>query len=352
MKCRFKYLFALLFIPVLFGCNDIYDDMYNDMKVSLTDHELHVSTYTHEYSMYIHIDTYGTQTNWKISGVPNWIKLSSTSGTRSETVTLQISPSITNQERHATLTVTSSDMPGSFEILVKQQWAHINGSGKGTIDYPYDCIAANSYVSCLYPNVESEDDIFIRGHVYQIEQQYDEKSGIASFIISNDIDGSNQFRVSGALYLGNQKYSSNKRNLLIGDYVVICGKVINKNGTYQTVENKTYLYSLNETTDANDASVVLDNIKSISYVLENGVYGGRYRIQGVCTSITDSYYGNFCLQDDTGKIYIYGSSFSYYPNQFLNNNIHEGDVLIIEAELLDRDNLVMRNADILDIQRK
>ena len=42
MKCRFKYLFALLFIPVLFGCNDIYDDMYNDMKVSLTDHELYV----------------------------------------------------------------------------------------------------------------------------------------------------------------------------------------------------------------------------------------------------------------------------------------------------------------------
>ncbi|MDY3846869.1 MAG: BACON domain-containing protein [Prevotella sp.] len=263
MKCRFKYLFALLFIPVLFGCNDIYDDMYNDMKVSLTDHELYVNTSYYWDSIdlpanryefnsndnYIQIDTYGTQTNWKISGVPNWIKLSSTSGTYSEKVTLQISSNISNQERHATLTVTSSDMPGSFEILVTQQRAYINGSGEGTIDYPYDCYAANSYASYLDPNVESEDDIFIRGYVYQIEQQYDEKSGIASFIIADDIYGSNQFSVDGALYLGNKKFASGDTEIKEGDEVVIYGKVINYMGyNPQTAKGKAYLYYLNGST--------------------------------------------------------------------------------------------------------
>ena len=356
MKFRIKYILVALFATVLFGCADEYDGTGVDSKVSLDDHCLYVhGSYgwnridiSSNNDSYIEINTNGTKTNWKISGAPDWLKLSSTSGSFSEKVTLQAKVNLSNNTRTATLTVTSSDMPGSFEIEVNQEHTYINGSGNGTFDSPFDCEAANNYIGYLGINEESESEIYIRGYVNSIKQEYDEKSGCAIFSISNDQWGSyNNLLVSSALYLGNQKFTSNKRNILIGDEVVVCGKVINNNGTCQTVENKCYLYSLNGITDANDTNVVLDNIQSISNVVENGVHGNRYRIKGYFIS---SYvnYGIYYLQDDRNSIYI--SSNNYY--QFEYNNINEGDILIIEGELYLYDSEPkLINAQILDIER-
>lgn len=356
MKFRIKYILVALFATVLFGCADEYDGTGVDSKVSLDDHCLYVyCSYgwnridiSSNNDSYIEINTNGTKTNWKISGAPDWLKLSSTSGSFSEKVTLQAKVNLSNNTRTATLTVTSSDMPGSFEIEVNQEHTYINGSGNGTFSDPFDCEAANNYIGYLGLNEESESEIYIRGYVNSIKQEYDEKSGCAIFSISNDQWGSyNNLLVSSALYLGNQKFTSNKRNILIGDEVVVCGKVINNNGTCQTVENKCYLYSLNGITDANDTNVVLDNIQSISNVVENGVHGNRYRIKGYFIS---SYvnYGIYYLQDDRNSIYI--SSNNYY--QFEYNNINEGDILIIEGELYLYDSEPkLINAQILDIER-
>ena len=362
MKFRIKYILVALFATVLFGCADEYDGTGVDSKVSLDDHCLYVycsdgwnrinisSFSSNDY--YIEINTNGTKTNWNISGAPDWLKLSSTSGSLSEKVTLQAKANFSNVFRTATLTVSSSDMPGSFEIEVNQERANIYGSGNGTFNDPFDCEAANNYIGYLGLNEESESEIYIRGYVNSIKQEYDEKSGCAIFSISNDQWYSyNSLLVSSALYLGNQKFTSNKRNILIGDEVVVCGKVINNNGTCQTVENKCYLYSLNGITDANDTNVVLDNIQSISNVVENGVHGNRYRIKGSCTSISDSYYGNYYLQDGSNSIYIYGS-YSSSNYQFQYNNINEGDILIIEGELYSYDSRPkLINVQILDIER-
>ena len=269
MKFRIKYILVALFATVLFGCADEYDGTGVDSKVSLDDHCLYVycsdgwnrinisSFSSNDY--YIEINTNGTKTNWKISGAPDWLKLSSTSGSFSEKVTLQAKVNLSNNTRTATLTVTSSDMPGSFEIEVNQERANIYGSGNGTFNDPFDCETANNYIGYLGLNEESESEIYIRGYVNSIKQEYDEKSGCAIFSISNDQWYSyNSLLVSSALYLGNQKFTSNKRNILIGDEVVVCGKVINNNGTCQTVENKCYLYSLNGITDANDTRLDIE----------------------------------------------------------------------------------------------
>ena len=267
MKIRIKYILVALFATVLFGCVDEYDGTGVGSKVSLDDHCLYVhSSYgwnridiSSSNDSYIEINTNGTKTNWKISGAPDWLKLSSTSGSFSEKVTLQAKVNLSNNTRTATLTVASSDMPGSFEIEVEQKPAKIYGSGNGTFNSPFDCEQANSYIGYLGINEESESEIYIRGYVNSIKQEYDEKSGCAIFSISNDQWYSyNSLLVSSALYLGNQKFTSNKRNILIGDEVVVCGKVINNNGTCQTVENKCYLYSLNGITDANDTRLDIE----------------------------------------------------------------------------------------------
>ena len=360
MKFRIKYILLLVFTAVLFGCEDEYDGTGVDSKVSLDDHCLYVYcsdgwnsidiSSNRDNNYYIEINTNGTKTNWKIAGAPDWLKLSSTTGNYSEKVTLQVSPNFTFNTRTATLTVTSTDMPGSFEISVSQERTYLNGSGEGTVNYPFDCEAAYNYIGYLVNNVESESDIYIRGYVNSIKQEYNEKNGCATFSISQDQWGSyNEILVSSALYLGNQKYSSNKRNVLIGDEVVICGKVINKNGTRQTVDNNAYLYSVIGSTDANDA-VVTDNIQPISYVLENGVHGNIYRIKGTCTSISNAWSGDYYLTEDASGIFIYGSY--YGDQQFQYNNIKEGDTLIIEGELyIYYSEPELIKTQILDIQR-
>ena len=193
--------------------------------------------------------------------------------------------------------------------------------------------------------MESESDIYIRGYVNSIKQEYNEKNGCATFSISQDQWNSyNEILVSSALYLGNQKYSSNKRNVLIGDEVVICGKVINKNGTRQTVDNKAYLYSVNGLTN--------EEIQSISYVLEYGLIGSKYRIKGICTSILNTKYGNYYLIDDTGEIYIYGTVDRSGNNCFETLGISEGDTLTIEGPLDEHIGVPqIKNGVVIDIQK-
>ena len=355
MKFRIKYILLLVFTAVLFGCEDEYDGTGVDSKVSLDDHCLYVycsdgwnsidiSSYR-DNNYYIQINTNGTKTNWKIAGAPDWLKLSSTTGNYSEKVTLQVSPNFTFNTRTATLTVTSTDMPGSFEISVRQERTYLNGSGEGTVNYPFDCEAAYNYIGYLVNNVESESDIYIRGYLNSIKQEYNEKNGCATFSISQDQWNSyNEILVSSALYLGNQKYSSNKRNVLIGDEVVICGKVINKNGTRQTVDNKAYLYSVNGLTN--------EEIQSISYVLEYGLIGSKYRIKGICTSILNTKYGNYYLIDDTGEIYIYGTVDRSGNNCFETLGISEGDTLTIEGPLDEYNGVPqIKNGVVIDIQK-
>lgn len=353
MKSKIHYILLVALLAIVFGCKD---DPDYEMIYSSTKHRLYILDSflrlpSRGGNFYIDIDTHDTKTNWNISGAQDWIKLSSTSGNNTETVTLQVSPNLTTQERSATFEITSSDMPGSCEIEVHQEQIYLNGAGNGKSDDPFDCKAASHYFGDLGINEESDSEIYIIGYVNWIKQGYDEKSGCATFSISQKQWNSDyEILVSDAQYLGNQKYISNRRNILIGDLVVICGKVINRNGTYQTVENKSYMYALNGATDANDAAVVIDKIQPISYVLENGVYGNKYRIKG--TLISNYTNGYYRLQEDANAISIdctYG--YDHY-NQLQYNNITEGDTLIIEGELSSSYYpLKLINAQILDIQR-
>ena len=200
-------------------------------------------------------------------------------------------------------------------------------------------------MSLLGADVESENDIFIKGYITSISEEYSTTYGNASFIISDDMNGSNSFKVWRALHLGNQKYTTGKRQIQIGDEVVICGKVVNYYGnTPETVGNKAYLYSINGLTN--------DEIQSISYVIENGVMGSKYIIKGICTSILNTKYGNYYLIDDTGEIYIYGTVDNSGIYCFETLGISEGDTLTIEGPLSDYMGVPqIKNGVVIDIQK-
>lgn len=118
-------------------------------------------------------------------------------------------------------------------------------TGDGTKEHPYNSVAANKYTSSLASGAESDKDIYIKGKVVSVKEQYGSTQfGNATFYISDDGKADNQFYVFRALYLNNEKYASGA-TLNPGDEVVVCGKVTNYMGnTPETVQGKAYLVSL------------------------------------------------------------------------------------------------------------
>ena len=93
----------------------------------------------------------------------------------------------------------------------------LQGSGSGTLLDPYDCIAAINYCKLLGADTESTENIYIKGKIVSIEEEYSTQYGNGSFTISNDGSNSNTFKVWRALYLGNKKYTSDKTQIKVGD---------------------------------------------------------------------------------------------------------------------------------------
>lgn len=125
--------------------------------------------------------------------------------------------------------------------------------GSGTLADPYNAQAAINYAKSLAADTESETEIYIKGKVSTIKNNYvADDYGNATFYISDDGTTTNEFYCFRTLYLGNAKYTSGAL-LNVGDEVIICGKVVNyKGNTPETVSNKSYLYSLNGSTEPGD----------------------------------------------------------------------------------------------------
>ena len=126
-----------------------------------------------------------------------------------------------------------------------------DAKGDGTLENPFNSIAAIAYAKEV-GDTESPKDVYIKGKVASITEQYSTQYGNASFTISDDGSTNGAFTVYRALYLGNKKYVSGDL-LKEGDEVIVYGKVTNfKGNTPETVQGKAYLYSLNGVTDDNN----------------------------------------------------------------------------------------------------
>ena len=83
----------------------------------------------------------------------------------------------------------------------------IDPTGTGTQDDPFNVIAAINYAQQLELGEESDKDIYIKGVVVSIAENYTLLYGNARFYISNDGTAKNQLLIYRALYLGNRKYT-------------------------------------------------------------------------------------------------------------------------------------------------
>ena len=262
------------------------------------------------------------------------------------------------ENQYAQAGVNCSGALGTFEIEGVETGGDGTPSGDGTLNNPFNCAGANEYTSGLAADTESPNDVYIKGKVVSIKEEFG-SYGNASFYISDDGTANNQFYVFRCLYLGNKKWTSGDTQIKVGDEVVICGKVVNyKGNTPETVTNKAYIYSLNGTggstgggeTGGGEASGngTIDNpynaaaITSLASGLASGAESSEVYFKGKVSSIKFAYEaefgtGTFYVSDDgstTGQFYVYRAL--YLGNQkWVNGNyqIKVGDEVVIHGKV-------------------
>lgn len=203
-------------------------------------------------------------------------------------------------------------------------------TGAGTLANPYTAKDANTYTSKLAAGVNSDSAIYIKGIIVSYKEEYNTNYGNGTFYISDDGTSTNQFYVYRALYLGNKKFTSSDKAPVVGDTVVVYGKVVNYSGnTPETVQGETYLYSVNGKTSGGDTPVTPSGeatgdgtlaspyncvkANQVGAALSSSDQTDNVYIKGKVVSVTEAYntnYGNatFYISDDgtsTNQFYVF-----------------------------------------------
>ena len=83
-----------------------------------------------------------------------------------------------------------------------------------------------------------------------------------------------------------------------------------------------------------------------------GEDGKIYRIKGVCTSIANTTYGNWYIDDGTGVVYVYGTLYQGATKQFEKLGLEVGDIVTIEGPRKDYSGTIeMIDVTVLDIEK-
>ena len=185
--------------------------------------------------------------------------------------------------------------------------------GTGVKDDPYNVAAALDAVKNLtWTNKDVYDKVgpyYVKGKIASITEEYGTQFGNATFTISDDGTASNEFTVYRALYLGNKKFASGNTQIKVGDEVVIYGELMNyHNDTPETVQNGSYLYSLNGETGSGTATETDHGATTVAnFLAASESTSDWYELTGTISNLKEGdKFGNFDLTDASGTVYVYG----------------------------------------------
>ena len=203
----------------------------------------------------------------------------------------------------AMFVVSCEDVPAPFDLPTPDDPTpapSVDPTGSGTQADPYNVAAAIEFAQKLQVGEESQQDIYIKGKVASIRENYTAQYGNATFSISDDGTSKVTFLVYRALYLGNKKYSSGDL-LNEGDDVIVCGKVVNYNGTLETQQNKAFLYSLNGKSEGGGGGGGTEGEAKGS-----GTVDDPYNPAGAAAAVKNLTWTSNDVYDTTGDVYVKG----------------------------------------------
>ena len=256
------------------------------------------------------------------------------------------------------------DVPEPYTMPTKPETGGTTegvAKGTGTAADPYNSVAVANYCKTLEAGVESDKEVYIKGKVVSIKEQFSTSFGNGSFYIADD-ETSEKFYIFRSLYLGNRKWTTNDPELKEGDEVVVCAKVMNYMGnTPETVANKTYLVSLNgktaggttpDTPTAGEAkgdgtaANPFNSVAAQKYTaaLEAGVVSDKeFYIKGKVQSIKNQFSadfgnGSFYIADDANSTQFYIFRIYYFGGEKWKEGdmtLKEGDEIVVCAKLVN-----------------
>lgn len=256
------------------------------------------------------------------------------------------------------------DVPEPYTMPTKPETGGTTegvAKGTGTAADPYNSVAVINYCKTLEAGVESDKEVYIKGKVVSIKEQFSTNFGNGSFYIADD-ETSEKFYIFRSLYLGNKKWTTNDPELKEGDEVVVCAKVMNYMGnTPETVANKTYLVSLNgktaggttpDTPTAGEAkgdgtaANPFNSVAAQKYTaaLEAGVVTDKeFYIKGKVQSIKNQFSadfgnGSFYIADDANSTQFYIFRIYYFGGEKWKEGdmtLKEGDEIVVCAKLIN-----------------
>ena len=243
------------------------------------------------------------------------------------------------------------DVPEPYAVPTPAEEEEVTYTGDGTLDNPYTCTDAIKFAESLNGD-ESENEVYIKGKISEITEQFTTQYGNGTFKMSDDGLAANEFTAYRVLYLGNKKFANGNTQIQVGDEVIVCGKVVNYRGnTPETVQGSAYLYSLNGVSAGGGSTPTgtptgtgtladpFNAAAAIAYAQQvgdaespNDVY-----IKGKVSSIADQFntqYGNatFTLSDDGTSA---TTEFTVYRALYLGNQKYtSGDQLNVGDEVI------------------
>lgn len=117
--------------------------------------------------------------------------------------------------------------------------------GSGTLADPFNSIAANNKGQELAVGQSTSEKYYVKGKISYVKFPFSSDYGTATFYISDDGTRNNEFYVCATYYLENKSWVTGNPQIVVGDEVIIYGTVSNYNGTAETTDKKSYVYSHN-----------------------------------------------------------------------------------------------------------
>lgn len=335
MKLRNLFMAVVAGVAMLVGCNKEVD--LGPAKLALDQ-----TTLAFEAAGGSQTVSVTATRDWAVSGVPDWVALSATSGkaaVEAQPVKITVAQNA-EYNRSATIVFTIGFARTSLTINQAGPEGEID-NGDGTLENPFNVAGVIEYVNELGADVASPKKVFVAGIISAVDEEFNTQYGNGAFKISDDGKTTGaQFTAYRILYLGNKKFTAGDTQIKVGDEVIIYGNVVNyKGNTPETQQNSAFLYSLNgvdkggaeggsgETGEAKGTGTLEDpfNPAGIAAVAEkladNAVSEQSYYMKGKISKIAVSKgvdqtfansgsYGNASFyiadaEDGTGEFYIY-----------------------------------------------
>ncbi len=259
----------------------------------------------------------------------------------------------------AAFTFTScEDVPSPFGTVVQPDSGEevvIEPTGNGTEAATYNVAAVLEYISGLGVGVQSDKEFYVKGIISEVKEvQTTGTYGNATYWISDDADGkANKFYIYRGYGLGGKKFTEGATPVQAGDNVVIKSKVMNYNGTYETVQNNCIIVELNGTKDSGgggdtptsdlgtkDAPItVAKALETINKLADGGETGEAY-VKGTISKVQsyNSQYKSitYYISDDgkeTNELQVYSGKGLNGADFAAKEDLAAGDVVVIKGKL-------------------